>query len=306
MGQRFAPLFPVPRLFTSGDVLTISRMKTTTIAEGTGNGLREVLQCELARRCALNPQYSLRGFARVLGIDHSTLSQILRQKRRLTEDTIRRLACGLSLSEDEIQRFILHEECVGREGFSQRHVRQLQAEAVEVISQWHHFAILELTRLDCFQPDSRWIARVLDITVDDVNMAITRLLHLGLLQMVDHTKWRDTSEIAFARLDHLPLRVARELTARIARLESTSCAGDRLLSSSTVAVDRNRLGAVAGYLERVRNDLAELLRIDGLPCNDVYQLDILFYPLTNLHQEIDRGSTRDAIPDPRQSPPAGR
>jgi transcriptional regulator with XRE-family HTH domain len=45
---------------------------------------RTVLQTERERRRAVNPRYSLRSFARDLSVDHSTLSQILRGKRRLT------------------------------------------------------------------------------------------------------------------------------------------------------------------------------------------------------------------------------
>jgi predicted enzyme related to lactoylglutathione lyase len=53
-------------------------MKTTAIGETTDGGFRELLQRELAKRCAENPQFSLRAFAKALRIDHSTLSQILR------------------------------------------------------------------------------------------------------------------------------------------------------------------------------------------------------------------------------------
>ena len=47
----------------------------------------------------------------------------------------------------------------------------------------YHFAILELTRLSEFRADSRWIARVLDISVDEVNVALQRLIRLDLLDM---------------------------------------------------------------------------------------------------------------------------
>ena len=53
---------------------------------------RERLQRELAQRCARNPRYSLRGFANFLGVDHATLSQLLRGKRAVTPASIRWLA----------------------------------------------------------------------------------------------------------------------------------------------------------------------------------------------------------------------
>ena len=66
---------------------------------------RTFLQAELARRCARSNQYSLRAFARFLELDHSTLSQLLRGKRRLTDRTIRRCGVRLGLDEDSIAEF---------------------------------------------------------------------------------------------------------------------------------------------------------------------------------------------------------
>ena len=191
-------------------------MKTTAIGEHGAFGFHQLLQHELARRCGDNPQYSLRAFAQSLGVDHSTLSQILRGKRRLTPESIRALGSALRLSDAEIDSLLTFEERVGGDAW-ERHVAQLQEEAMVVIGQWHHFAILELTRLESFRPDCRWIARVLDVPVDDVNLALTRLLHLGLLRMVDSSTWLDTSEDACARLERLPATVARELLVRIGR-----------------------------------------------------------------------------------------
>ncbi|GAB4147675.1 MAG: hypothetical protein Tsb009_20960 [Planctomycetaceae bacterium] len=276
-------------------------MKTTTIGDNTTGGFREFLQRELARRCADNPQYSLRAFAKSLRIDHSTLSQILRGKRRLTTETIRALANELGIAEVDVDSFVAYEQRVAGDDGWERHVRQLQEEAMEIISQWHHFAILELIRLESFRPDCRWIARVLDITVDDVNMALTRLLHLGLLEMVDQKTWLDLSENTCAQFDQLPGTVARQLIARIARI-TNSDVNDQVLSSSTIAIDRRRLSVVSGYLEKVRHDIADLLRGDGSSCDDVYQLDVFLYPLTLLHQENNHEPTSDAVSDNRQGP----
>jgi uncharacterized protein (TIGR02147 family) len=275
-------------------------MKTTAIGETSSQHFREFLQQELARRCAENPQYSLRAFAKSMRIDHSTLSQILRGKRRLTSETIKALASELKLPKNEIESFVALEERAGGDESWDRHVRQLQEEAMEVIAQWHHFAILELVRLETFRPDCRWIARVLDISVDDVNMAVTRLLHLGMLVMVDRQTWLDVSENASARFDQLPASVARALMARIHRVTEAK-ASDNVVSSSTLAVDRTRIAVVSRYLEKVRRDIAELIGSDGAR-DDVYQLDILFYPLTTLHQDHHHGPTGDPISNPRQEP----
>src|SRR4029450_10529743 len=75
------------------------------------------------------------------------------------------------------------------EPWTSRELRQLSRDAALTLAEWHHHAILELTRLTSFRPDVRWISRVLDVPVDDVNVAITRLVRLGLLDMQAPTRW---------------------------------------------------------------------------------------------------------------------
>src|SRR5215470_6437173 len=69
------------------------------------SGFRLYLQSELARRCSSNPQYSLRSFALQLGINHSTLSQLLRGKRVMTPRMVEALGERLGLRNEEIEAF---------------------------------------------------------------------------------------------------------------------------------------------------------------------------------------------------------
>ncbi len=303
MGHAVAPHFAIAPLLVGEAPRTICSMKTTSVGDSACGLFREFLQRELARRCADNPQYSLRAFARSLRTDHSTLSQILRAKRRLTAETIRALASELQVSAADIEAFVAREAQLTVDNTWDRHARQLQEEAMEVIAQWQHFAILELVRLDCFRPDCRWIARVLDITVDEVNLSLTRLLHLGLLHMVNHQTWLDVSEHARAQFGQLPAAIAAELLNRIGRV-ANSRGTNPILSSSTLAVDRKRIAIVASYLEKVRCEIAGMVAGDGTR-DDVYQFDILFYPLTTLHQEYHHGTARDELSDSGPEPRPG-
>jgi transcriptional regulator with XRE-family HTH domain len=154
---------------------------------------RQHLQAELARRCAANPRYSLRAFAKMLHVNHSTLSQILRGKRPLTRQTIERLGPRLKLSPEAVMRFVARLRRPSHPDGAIREATLLAHDTACAISEWHHHAILELLRLPEFQTDSRWIARVLDLRVDEVNMALQRLLRLGMLEMRDRDQWVDRS-----------------------------------------------------------------------------------------------------------------
>ena len=79
-------------------------------------------------------------------------------------------ASASRLSPEMITQFMELERAPA-ESWMSRELRQLSRDAALSLAEWHHHAILELTRLTSFKPDVRWISRVLDVPVDDVNVA---------------------------------------------------------------------------------------------------------------------------------------
>jgi transcriptional regulator with XRE-family HTH domain len=66
---------------------------------------RQYLREELARRCQKNTQFSLRGFARMLEIEPSSLSKLLNGKRRITEAMLVRLAQKLNIPGADLAKY---------------------------------------------------------------------------------------------------------------------------------------------------------------------------------------------------------
>ncbi len=122
-----------------------------------------VLQTELARRQLGNARYSLRSFARDLSVDHSTLSQILRGKRRLTGRNVRAFGRRLRLPAPDIA-----ELCA------------LENEA----------AVLAALDRPNFQADSRWVASMVGIPIDEVNVTLQRLLRKRIVTMTARARWQ--------------------------------------------------------------------------------------------------------------------
>ena len=118
----------------------------TSPPQSPSNSFRLRLQSELAERCAGNPQYSLRSFALHLDIDHSTLSQLLRGKRTLTEAAIRKLGSALKLGPDEVESYLANHRRWPVADPSFDEATRLTRDAAEMITDWYHYAILELTR----------------------------------------------------------------------------------------------------------------------------------------------------------------
>ena len=117
---------------------------------------RELLQHEFDRRRAANRRYSLRAFARALAVDHSTLSQILRGRRRVTSRTLRALGPRLGMNGNEITA-----RCAAE----------------------NETAVLGAVARRDFRADTRWLAVTLGVPVDEVNVALQSLLRRRMLMM---------------------------------------------------------------------------------------------------------------------------
>lgn len=265
---------------------------------------RTLLQTELARRCSANARYSLRAFAADVGVDHSTLSQLLRDRRPLTERTIRLIGKRLKLSEQVVDAFVSREQLVDEApSTTTAQLRQLTGDAASIVTDLSHYTILELVRLKEFKQDSRWIARALGLSVDEVNMSLSRLLRLGMLTMNSDGRWVDRSGDASATLDGFAMVAVHQLIQRVDTLRSRAMArvppSLRDHSSSTFALDTSKLPTVIEMIRKFRLKLTGFLG-NGGSADDVYQLEISFFPVTNLSHSKKRksnGTPRRSVPD---------
>jgi len=255
---------------------------TLTAASPTpATSFRLFLQSELARRCARNAQYSLRAFALHLDVDHSTLSQWLRGRRPITARSIETIGAKLSLSAEAIQTYAEH---AGRDDGAGVTADILTGDTVSVIADWYHFAILELTRLDGFLCDSRWIARVLDISVDEVNLAVQRMIRLGLLDMESAARWSDRSGDARVSVESVPSETLERQQEQSRRLSLAAVRTTPMTlrdhASITLAVNSAQLPRAVELIARFRQQLVDVLQ-DGA-ADDVYQLEVALFPVTTI------------------------
>jgi transcriptional regulator with XRE-family HTH domain len=246
---------------------------------------REHLQTELAERCERNARYSLRAFANHLGMDHATLSQLLRGKRNMTEATVRRVGERLGLDAEQIEQFAAR--CERAEPDSAQ-VHALAQDAAQVFGQWHAFAILELMRLREFRPDVRWIARMLGIETDEVQVALQHLLRLGFLRMESATSWRDLTEGAIHREEDFTLLALERLAARSRELQLASARNapqaSRLHGAATIALKANDVARLMALVERFLDEVRQCSTEEG---DHLYHVDVHCLPLTTQLQTTE-------------------
>lgn len=247
----------------------------------SSSGFRHFLAGRFEAAQRQNPRYSLRAFARQLAIDHSTLSQLLRGRRPLTRKAVRRIGERLGLAESLVSFYARRLDNQNDAGAGGEAV-QLSLDTFHVISDWYHAAILEVIQIKDFRPDSRWIAKSLGITVNEVSVALQRLLRLGLLQMAG-AKWINQSADAKIANEELTPDLRKKLRAqghRQAMAAIERAPGECLAQHSiTLAIDSKQLprfdDLVREFLESLQALLGETPDKD-----DVYEFQISAFPVT--------------------------
>jgi hypothetical protein len=131
-----------------------------------------------------------------LETDHASLSQIMRGKRSVPAERIGLWARKLKLSKEESAVYsALARIADERARSADEALRHWAAEMLALLSEPAHCEILRLTRSNTFKRDSRWLAGQIGVSTDDVNIALSRLLRLGLLVSSAGGAWVDTTGI---------------------------------------------------------------------------------------------------------------
>jgi transcriptional regulator with XRE-family HTH domain len=158
---------------------------------------RARLRDELARRRLVNRRYSVRAFAEFLGVDHSTLAQILKHRRAVPPQRLADWCARLGVGAQEAALYAAAAQTDDRDDLARR-VQRMHwlAEAGAVLARPAHWRLLQLMREPDWRPDTRWAARRIGTGVDDVNDALSRLLRLGMVSTDAHRTWRDATQLA--------------------------------------------------------------------------------------------------------------
>jgi len=165
-------------------------------------GYRQLLKDIFFQRRIRNPSYSLRSFARDIGVAPSNLSLVLRSKKGISGRTARSISERLPLSPVERQLFNFFVEKEHSKNSVVRKNAELEISRVNVlktnlsndftrtVAGWVHFAVMEALRLPYLHRDSlQHIARALSLDTKEVSRVIQDLLSAQLITGVVPTNW---------------------------------------------------------------------------------------------------------------------
>ena len=249
------------------------------------------LQNELVRRCKMNPRYSLRAFAKFLGVEPSFLSKLLNGKRAITPASLKRLAPRLGLNPDQFAPSSAQKIGIARTfnypaPSTRTEFKQLSHDTFQMIADWYHYAILELVTLKNFQPSNKWISRSLGISIHELTNAVERLVRLGFLK-IDETlgTWSNTTPNVTTIGNNFSSVALRQMQSQILNgalraLEEIPMER-RDQSSITMAIDSRLLPEAKERINRFRRELINFLQSNAETRDHVYQLAVSLYPVTH-------------------------
>jgi len=243
---------------------------------------RLFLQDELIRRCKQNSAYSLRAFARDLQTDHSALSKLLNGKRTIGKRTIKKLIKKLELGHNEISRIVNTNDTT----ILENNYEQLAIDSFAIISDWHHYAILELIGVDNFISDINWIAKSLGIRSVEAKIAIDRLIRVGLVEVSDDGEYIDVSGGKSTNISNDMTHGALRKMQKQLLEKSIECLEKipyekRNNTSMTMGIDTRKLPEAFEEIKKFRRKMGKFLG-DVNHKDQVYNLSIALYPLSNI------------------------
>ena len=243
---------------------------------------RSLLKRELDRRLRKNPRYSLRSFARDLGVSHSLLSLALSGKRNVSRRLGLKTAALAGLTPEDTRRLFGAEP--GRRAPTSalaENFRRITLDTFTVISEWYCYALLSLLEI----PGAKWeagdIARRLSITEAEARKAMGALSRLKLVREIGG-RWRQTGQplkVENTLSTAATKRFHRQLLAKALESMEKDPKETRDLSSMTFAMDPVLVPYAVKRIREFRRELMKELETMGKPAA-VYNLTVQIYPVS--------------------------
>ncbi len=244
----------------------------------------ETLMNHYSQRKAVNVSYSMNAYARDLQIRPSQLSEVLRKKKGLSEDSARKIANRLKLKAVERENFIqsvsalysrsplIRKSAIEKLEKNKNEI-ELSATEFETIKDWIHFGLMEYLRVHQKRNiQIKTAAKYFKVTSQRIENALKNLLALGIVKETNG-QYHVDEQYVFApknvrasakRLHHLKLlkvSMGSYLTQDF---------DERDYFSQIMAIDTNRIPEAKKLIRQFHKDMNELLSPENRTKNSVY------------------------------------
>jgi uncharacterized protein (TIGR02147 family) len=272
---------------------------------------REWLKRLFGERKAQNPAYSLRAFARDLSISSSQLSLIFKGKKGLSRTTGRRFAERLFPqgaeereyfqllvdASDNRSRAIRGEALVRLAELPQpKAFNTLPDDVFRAVSDWYHFAIIEMVALADFDPSPAVVARRLGISEEQAGEAWRRLLRLNLVSVNAKGKFVAANNTTPAGSSTEAVREhLRQIQKKSIDAIETVDFAERDHSVMMLRIDPKLVPELRGVITAFRRRFSSVVdsKRNGRKSDEIYCLGMQLFPLSR--SEDRRASEKELL-----------
>ena len=240
-----------------------------------------------------NSTFSIRAFAKQLGLQPSATNEILKGQRKISKNMAEKIAVKLNLDPTERSNLLTgFQENTASENSSVTKIkaaRRLKEDEFKLVSDWVHFAILSLINVKNFSSDLNWMAERLGVESVVVRKALIRLQHLKLIHIAEAGKItrtdvsiRTSDDILCQSLQQMHL-TDMEIAAKKIKEVSVD---ERDFSNLTFYGSPENLPRAKEIIRKAQNELESLMENAG--GNEVYRFCTYLFPLTQSGKSYEK------------------
>lgn len=247
---------------------------------------------EHSRRSQANPHYSLRAFARDLGVSPSWLSDFMLEKKGMSEHTAVRIGRTLGMTPSEEKVFLLsakarHARSPGERAAAQKELNSfkrtktfsMKPDDFLKTGTWYHQAILELTELESFTHHELEIAERLRLPLPTIRRALADLQEAGLLEFQNgkmkacYPETESTQDIPSVAIR----KYHEQILQKGVKALHEQAFDQREYGSATFAFDASRIKEAKAVLRNFQKRFSDEFYKNSENKDSVYQFSFQFF-----------------------------
>jgi uncharacterized protein (TIGR02147 family) len=267
----------------------------------------QILRTVFSNKMLKNPSYSLRAFARDVGVSPSYLSQILNNRRKVplsrASDFIDKLQ--MTYPHDfEFLQAIIRESSNGKnlnfkiDNANLSTFRSALEDQYSVLKKWYHLAILNI--FDC-QPkpkSKKEIAKKLGLSLYQVEESLTLLTSLDLAKQTSKGFERTHRRLDFktsksrSAVREYHLQMIEKAKNELEKKTDETSFQQREVSGMTMSINTKHIKEAQKRIDLFKKEMSKLLCQES--CDEVYQLNVQLFPLSASPQKSNGRSRTKA------------
>jgi uncharacterized protein (TIGR02147 family) len=242
----------------------------------------ELLRHEFSKRMQKNPQYSMRSFAKQLGISHTLLSLVLNGHRKPSRAMAEKIAERLHFSAQKTNSLLasVSRKSEKRGDFVGKGYEKISLDQFAFISEWQHYAILSLLEVADTKFEAKFIAQRLGISQLLAKVSMQRLTSLGIVEQDSSGRWKQRSGpiiVENVKSTVHTRKFQRQLMAKAVESLDNDAMEKRDFSSTTFAMNAKHVSYALDRIREFRRELSNELESFGEP-DEVYNLTVQIFP----------------------------